>query len=122
MPSKMEATELFFRSIIQAVCSIGRNLVGTDKPEQHSSKGQKTTLLNRPARVDSKDFTLLSGLRGCAALAVVIRHIDAGAYIGNYGGLKELGVFMVGVFFFLSAFLLSVSPVTATVEEVISKC
>lgn len=59
-------------------------------------------------RVESRDFQMLSGLRGLAALVVLFRHINVGGYIGGYQGLEELGVFMVATFFVLSAFLLSV--------------
>lgn len=59
-------------------------------------------------RVESRDFQMLSGLRGLAALVVLFRHINVGGYIGGYQGLQELGVFMVATFFVLSAFLLSV--------------
>jgi hypothetical protein len=82
-------------------------LIGYQKPSTAKSNSHS----NGPprVRVESRDFQMLSGLRGLAALVVLFRHINVGSYIGGYQGLAELGVFMVATFFVLSAFLLSVS-------------
>jgi hypothetical protein len=81
-------------------------MIGYQKPSTPKSSSN----INGPprVRVESRDFQMLSGLRGLAAIVVLFRHINVGNYIGGYNGLAELGVFMVATFFVLSAFLLSV--------------
>jgi hypothetical protein len=81
-------------------------MIGYQKPSAPKSSSNS----NEPprVRVESRDFQMLSGLRGLAAIVVLFRHINVGNYIGGYKGLEELGVFMVATFFVLSAFLLSV--------------
>jgi hypothetical protein len=81
---------------------IGYQKPSAPKPSSNSNNGPPRV------RVESRDFQMLSGLRGLAALVVLFRHINVGGYIGGYKGLAELGVFMVATFFVLSAFLLSV--------------
>jgi hypothetical protein len=64
-----------------------------------------------PPRCASKvsvPYIDISGLRGLAALLVLVRHINVRDYLCDYRGLEELGVFSVGAFFVLSSFLLSV--------------
>jgi hypothetical protein len=71
---------------------------------------QTRNVIDGPAkvRVESKDFEMLSGLRGLAALLVLVHHINVRGYLCDYRGLEELRVFSVGAFFVLSSFLLCV--------------
>ena len=81
-------------------------MIGYQKPS--APKSSSNSYGPPRVRVESRDFQMLSGLRGLAAIVVLFRHINVGDYIGGYNGLAELGVFMVATFFVLSAFLLNV--------------
>ncbi|KND01643.1 uncharacterized protein SPPG_03439 [Spizellomyces punctatus DAOM BR117] len=58
----------------------------------------------------------LTGLRGVAAMGVVASHLFSGdgakVYVGGWEGLNEMGNIAVIFFFVLSAFLLTVRPLT----------
>lgn len=96
------------RSIPAFLLQVFLIMVGYQKPPPPKPSKNSNNIGATRVRVESRDFQMLSGLRGLAALVVLFRHINVGDYIGGYKGLAELGVFMVATFFVLSAFLLSV--------------